>query len=34
MLEFGVPAASLSRKDASSLIDMIQTRSSGAKLAS
>ena len=32
--EFGVKAAALSRRDASSLIDLIQTQGSGAKLAS
>lgn len=34
MQEFGVQAAALSRRDASSLIDLIQTQSVGAKLAS
>jgi hypothetical protein len=34
MQEFGVQAVGLSRRDASTLIDLIQTQSSGAKLAS
>ena len=34
MQEFGVHAVGLSRRDASTLIDLIQTQSSGAKLAS
>ncbi len=34
MQEFGVQAVALSRRDASTLIDLIQTESSGAKLAS
>ena len=34
MEEFGVQAAALSRRDASTLIDLVQSQSSGAKLAS